>query len=134
MSSRLITNNLTKRLPQGPAIVKRGVDTQHSSLKIMRGNVYFFSWPHIEVNKNIVDQKIYDYLFTVEEVNKLVQEGVPFRDAYKIVGGKVVRRRICMPDKEVVHTHIGSVGNLGLDRIKVKMKKANAPNSSITAS
>ena len=90
--------------------------------------MFTFSLGNIEVNKNIVDQKIYDYLFTVEEVNKLVQDGVPFRDAYKIVGGKVADGNF-MPNKEVVHTHIGSVGNLSLDRIKVKMEKANTHNS-----
>ena len=75
-----------------------------------------------------MDQNIYDYLFTVEEVNKLVQEGIPFRDAYKIVGGKVGEGAF-VPNKEVVHTHLGSVGNLALDRIKAKMEKANAHNS-----
>ncbi len=75
----------------------------------------------------MVVQKIYDYLFTVEEVNQLVQDGIPFRDAYKMVGAKVTTGEF-KPDKKVSHSHIGSIGNLGLDRIKAKMVKANAHN------
>ena len=58
-------------------------------------------------------------------VMQLVQEGVPFRDAYKIVGAKVGKGEF-HPKKKVSHSHIGSIGNLGLDRIRQKMIKANA--------
>ncbi len=67
--------------------------------------MFTFSLENIEVNKSIVDQKIYDYLFTVEEVNQLVQDGVPFRDAYKIVGAKVTDGEF-KPDKKVDLIHI----------------------------
>jgi len=123
----MITNNLPSGYHRDLQLLKEGLIPSIQSLKSCL-EMFTFSLSNIEVNKNIVDQKIYDYLFTVEEVNKLVQEGVPFRDAYKIVGGKVVKGGF-VPDKKVVHTHIGSVGNLGLDRIKAKMKKANAHNS-----
>jgi len=123
----MITNNLPSGYHRDLQLLKEGLIPSIQSLKSCL-EMFTFSLSNIEVNKNIVDQKIYDYLFTVEEVNKLVQEGVPFRDAYKIVGGKVVKGGF-VPDKKVVHTHIGSVGNLGLDRIKAKMKKANAYNS-----
>lgn len=123
----MIMNNLPSGYHRDLQLLKEGLIPNIQALKSCL-EMFTFSLSNIEVNKNIVDQKIYDYLFTVEEVNKLVQEGVPFRDAYKIVGGKVVKGGF-IPDKKVVHTHIGSVGNLALDRIKAKMTKANAHNS-----
>ncbi len=123
----MISNNLPSGYHRDLQLLKEGLIPNIQALKSCL-EMFRFSLSNIEVNKHIVDQKIYDYLFTVEEVNKLVQEGVPFRDAYKIVGGKVVKGGF-VPDKKVVHTHIGSVGNLALDRIKDKMKKANAHNS-----
>lgn len=123
----LIINNLPSGYHRDLQLLKEGLIPSIQGLKSCL-EMFTFSLSNIQVNKNIVDQKIYDYLFTVEEVNKLVQDGVPFRDAYKIVGGKVGDGSF-MPNKEVVHTHIGSVGNLSLDRIKAKMKKANAHNS-----
>jgi len=63
------------------------------------------------------------YLFSVEEVNKLVQKGTPFRDAYKIVGKSIVDGNF-NPDKKVNHTHEGSINNLCLKEIKEKMEKA----------
>ena len=123
----LIINNLPSGYHRDLQLLKEGLIPSIQALKSCL-EMFTFSLSTIEVNKNIVDKKIYDYLFTVEEVNKLVQDGVPFRDAYKIVGGKVGDGSF-MPNKEVVHTHIGSVGNLSLDRIKAKMEKANAHNS-----
>ena len=123
----LIINNLPSGYHRDLQLLKEGLIPSIQGLKSCL-EMFTFSLSNIQVNKNIVDQKIYDYLFTVEEVNKLVQDGVPFRDAYKIVGGKVGDGSF-IPNKEVVHTHIGSVGNLSLDRIKAKMKKANAHNS-----
>ena len=123
----LIINNLPSGYHRDLQLLKEGLIPSIQALKSCL-EMFTFSLSTIEVNKNIVDKKIYDYLFTVEEVNKLVQDGVPFRDAYKIVGGKVADGKF-MPNKEVVHTHIGSVGNLSLDRIKAKMEKANAHNS-----
>jgi len=63
----------------------------------------------------------YDYLFSVEEVNKLVQKGMPFRDAYKTVG-KQIQDKTFSPLKKVSHTHEGSIGNLCLNEITSKMK------------
>ncbi len=123
----MITNNLPSGYHRDLQLLKEGLIPNIQALKSCL-EMFIFSLSSIEVNKNIVDQKIYDYLFTVEEVNKLVQEGVPFRDAYKIVGGKVEKGDF-IPDKKVVHTHIGSVGNLALDRIMAKMTRANAHNS-----
>ena len=78
---------------------------------------------NIKVRTDIIEEDKYLYLFSVEEVNKLVQSGIPFRDAYKIVG-KNIDEGTFNPDKKVHHTHKGSLGNLCLDEIVAKKKKA----------
>lgn len=78
--------------------------------------------PKIEVNTNILDSgDLYDYLFSVEEVNRRVLEGTPFRDAYKQVGLEIEAGNF-NPNKTVNHTHEGSVGNLCTAEIKRKME------------
>ena len=78
---------------------------------------------HIEVNEHILDNKLYDYLFTVEEVNRRVLDGVPFRDAYRQVGIEVNEGRFHY-DGGIHHTHCGSIGNLCNDKIAALMEKA----------
>ena len=79
-----------------------------------------FMLQHIRVNKDILHDKKYDYLFTVEDVNRLVLSGVPFREAYREVG-IAVQEGNYTPTREVNHTHAGSIGNLCNDRIEEKM-------------
>ena len=79
-----------------------------------------FMLQHIHVNTDILEDKRYDYLFTVEDVNRLVLEGKPFREAYREVGIAVQEGRYT-PTREVHHTHAGSIGNLCNDRIREKM-------------
>ena len=79
-----------------------------------------FMLRHIRVKDNILDDPRYDYIFTVEEVNRLVLSGVPFRDAYRRVG-KAVADGSYRPDRTVCHTHTGSIGNPANDAIKAKM-------------
>ena len=122
----LIINNLPSGYHRDLQLLKEGLIPGIQALKSCL-EMFTFSLKNIKVSKNIVDQNIYDYLFTVEEVNQLVQNGTPFRDAYKIVGAKVTAGEF-KPDKKVSHSHIGSIGNLGLDRIKAKMAKANSRN------
>jgi argininosuccinate lyase len=76
----------------------------------------------VQVRKNILDEAQYDPLFSVDEVNKLVIKGVPFRDAYKTVGNSI-NDGIYHPDKNIHHTHEGSIGNLCNDNIAAMMKK-----------
>ena len=78
-----------------------------------------FMLENINVKKDILDNPIYDYLFTVEEVNKRVLEGVPFREAYKSVGIEVSQGKF-KAEKKVSHTHAGSIGNLCTDKIRDK--------------
>jgi argininosuccinate lyase len=70
----------------------------------------------MEINTNILDDTKYDLIFSVEEVNKRVLKGIPFREAYKQVG-ELVEKGEFKPEKVVNHTHEGSIGNLFLDRI-----------------
>ena len=76
---------------------------------------------HITVNEHILDDSRYDLMFSVEEVNRLATEGMPFRDAYKKVGLDIEAGKFT-PVKEVNHTHEGSVGNLCNDRIVALME------------
>ena len=65
----------------------------------------------LEVNSHILNDPRYDLMFSVEEVNRLASEGMPFRDAYKKVGLDIEAGKF-VPKKEVHHTHEGSIGNL----------------------
>ena len=77
---------------------------------------------NMSIKEGIVADEKYKYLFSVETVNNLVLSGVPFRDAYKIVG-KDIDSGNFTPDMEVKHTHEGSLGNLCNDEIQGKMKQ-----------
>ena len=80
---------------------------------------------NLGVNEHILDDPKYDYLFTVEDVNRLVLGGTPFREAYRTVG-KAVQEGRYHPTREVHHTHAGSIGNLCTDRIRQKMEAVMA--------
>ncbi len=75
---------------------------------------------NIEIKKDILDDEKYKYLFSVEEVNKLVNTGIPFRDAYKKVGLDIEAGQF-NPDTSLHHTHEGSMGNLCTAEIKRMM-------------
>ena len=76
----------------------------------------------IEVNEHILSDPRYDLMFSVEEVNRLATEGMPFRDAYKKVGMDIEAGRFT-PHKEVHHTHEGSIGNLCNKEIRALMEQ-----------
>lgn len=111
-------------------------DILFPSLELMHKCLFMAEYmlEHIVVNENILESNpIYDYLFTVEEVNRRTLAGMPFRDAYKSVGIEVNEGRFhykgsdgnsdkgCLNASSLSHTHIGSLGNLCNDRIKAKM-------------
>jgi len=75
---------------------------------------------NIQVKDNLLEDEKYKFLFSVEEVNKLVISGTPFRDAYKQVGRDIEQGKFNYSTK-VNHTHEGSIGNLGNDQIKRMM-------------
>ena len=80
---------------------------------------------NIEINKDILADEKYKYLFSVEEVNKLVNQGIPFRDAYKKVGRDIEAGQFTY-NTSVNHTHEGSIGNLCTAEIKQLMEKTLA--------
>lgn len=77
---------------------------------------------NIQVNKDVMKDKRYAYIFSVEEVNKLVIRGIPFRDAYRNVADKI-KKGSFKPDTQIHHTHAGSIGNLCNDKIEEKYRE-----------
>ena len=118
----LITNNLPSGYHRDLQLVKEGLIPSVSTLKSCL-DMMVFSLENIIVTEDIVSDDKYKYIFSVEAVNALVQAGTPFRDAYKIVGQEIAAGKF-EPNKEVKHTHVGSVGNLALDQIQEKMNAA----------
>lgn len=80
-----------------------------------------FVLPNLQIHTKLLDDPKYAYLFTVEKVNELVLEGVPFRDAYKQVGDMVEKNEF-KPGNEIVHVHEGSIGQLCNEEIFQKWK------------
>ncbi|MDD6843002.1 MAG: argininosuccinate lyase, partial [Prevotellaceae bacterium] len=79
----------------------------------------------MEVNRHILDDSKYDPMFSVEEVNRLAASGMPFRDAYKKVGMDIEKGQF-IANKDIHHTHEGSIGNLMNDKITALMDKCMA--------
>ena len=75
------------------------------------------------INRDILSDEKYKYLFTVEDVNDAVAKGVPFRDAYREVGMRVQNGTYQHDGRELNHTHAGSIGNLCLDKISQKFAR-----------
>lgn len=76
----------------------------------------------IQIEKNILSDEKYKFLFSVEEVNRLVNQGIPFRDAYKKIG-KDIDTGAFTYNPELKHSHEGSIGNLGTSNIKEEFQK-----------
>lgn len=77
---------------------------------------------NIQIQKDIVEDEKYKYMFSVEEVNKLVLQGVPFRDAYKQIGDAIEKGNFTY-SKAIQHSHEGSMGNLCNEDIAKQMQK-----------
>jgi argininosuccinate lyase len=118
-------SQLTGALPSGYhrdfQLLKEQVFSAIESLKSCL-RIVTFAMSQIRVKPDILNDDKYLYLFSVEEVNKLVLQGVPFRDAYKQVGEDIANGRF-QPDKTVAHTHEGSIGSLCLPQIRAKLEK-----------
>jgi len=80
-----------------------------------------FMLKHIKVNKEIKNNDIYQHLFSVEAVNQLVMQGMPFRTAYQKVA-KDIQQGGFTPPQQIQYTHEGSIGNLKNDKIKEAME------------
>ena len=115
----LLINNLPSGYHRDLQLVKEiivpAIQNMKACLDILR-----FSLKEIRVNETILKDPKYDYLFSVDTLNELVQNGIPFRDAYKKMGAEINEGSFT-PKKDSKHTHEGSLGNLCLKEIKEKM-------------
>lgn len=111
----LIMNNLPVGYFRDLQIIKEVFLPAFSELKdCLQMAAYIIN--KIEVNEHILDNPMYDPMFSVEEVNRLAAAGMPFRDAYKKVGLDIEAGKF-VPNKDIHHTHEGSIGNLMNDEI-----------------
>lgn len=129
--------NQIQALPQTIALLLTNMTTgYHRDLQLLKESIFpgmestldcikmtIFMLEEIKVKENILKDPFYKHIFSVEEVNHLVLQGVPFRDAYKKVG-YAIEKDDFQPDQEKLkHTHEGSIGNLCTKEIKSKMDK-----------
>ena len=116
----LIMNNLPVGYFRDLQIIKEVFLPAFGELKdCLRMAAYIIS--KMAVNRNILDNPMYDPMFSVEEVNRLAAAGMPFRDAYRKVGMEI-ENGTYRADRNICHTHEGSMGNLCNDRIAELMK------------
>lgn len=118
----LLTNNLPSGYHREFQLLKEAFIPAIESMKDCL-QMCTFMMGHLQVNEEAVNSSIYDYLYTVESVNELVMQGMPFREAYQIIG-KAVEEGSYKPQGNPKHTHEGSIGNLCLEEISDKLKKA----------
>lgn len=118
----LMTSNLPSGYQRDLQLLKEHLFPAFKTLKdCLKMASLMFS--HIEINKEILKDEKYKYLFSVEEVNRLVLGGIPFRDAYKQVG-RSIENGTFRYSTEVNHTHEGSIGNLCNKDIKRMMENS----------
>ena len=111
----LIMNNLPSGYFRDLQIIKEAFLPAFDEMKdCLRMATYIIE--KIRINEHILDNPLYDPIFSVEEVNRLAAEGIPCRDAYKKVGLDIEAGNFT-PNKDIHHTHEGSIGNLCNDRI-----------------
>ncbi len=117
----LITNNLPSGYHRDLQLVKEVIVPAIQDLKACL-EILTFSLKEIKLNQNILEDPKYDYLFSVDTLNELVQNGMPFRDAYKKMGVEI-NEGTFTPKRDIEHTHEGSLGNLCLEEIRNKLRK-----------
>ena len=117
----LVINNLPSGYHRDLQLVKEIIIPALQDMKACL-EILTFSLKEIRVNENILEDAKYDYLFSVDTLNELVQNGMPFRDAYKKMG-KEINEGTFTPKRDIHHTHEGSLGNLCLAEIRKKMDR-----------
>jgi argininosuccinate lyase len=115
----LVTGNLPSGYHRDMQLLKELLFPAIQSLKDCLRMIHLMI-ENISVKENILADEKYKFLFSVEEVNRLVMSGVPFRDAYKSVGADIEQGRY-NPGTTVKHVHEGSIGNLCLEEISANM-------------
>ncbi len=117
----LLTNNLPSGYHRDFQLTKEGLFPAIQSLKDCL-EMFNFMLKHIEIKTDIVQDSKYDYMFSVESVNREVLDGVPFREAYKNIG-IAIENDFFEPNYNVQHSHLGSIGNLGNVQIAMAFAK-----------
>jgi argininosuccinate lyase len=117
----LMTNNLPSGYFRDLQLIKEIFIPAFEELKSCL-SIACFAVSHMNVNEKIMDDNRYENIYSVEEVNRMVVEGIPFREAYQKVG-ESIKKGTFHPDKTIRHTHQGSIGNLCLAEIKLKMEQ-----------
>ncbi len=117
----MLTNNLTSGYHRDFQLLKESL---MPAIDVLKENLTIadFMLQQVIVNENVLDDEIYDYLYSAEAANKLVMEGMSFRDAYQKIGKDILEGNF-KPDKNVRYSHEGSIGNLCLDKIQEKFKQ-----------
>lgn len=118
----LLTNNLPSGYHRDLQLTKEGLVPAIQDLKASL-ELAIYALKNVEVNKSILDDDKYDYLFSVDTLNELVQEGMTFRDAYVKIGLDIENGNYT-PIKNTKHTHLGSINNIGLEAIQAKLDEA----------
>ena len=119
----LLTNNLPSGYHRDMQLTKEILFPAIEELKSCLEMIQLMLSEMIVKDDILLDPK-YTYLFSVEMVNELVNQGVPFRDAYKEVGNKIEKGEFTFdPTKGLKHTHEGSIGNLCNKEIQLEMDK-----------
>jgi len=113
----LLINNLPSGYHRDMQLTKECLFPALMSLKSCL-DILMLALEHIIIKKDILDDEKYLHLFTVEEVNRLVLSGIPFRDAYHLVSQQVENKSFAFRKLSLKHTHQGSIGNLCNEEIK----------------
>ncbi|EIM76292.1 argininosuccinate lyase [Nitritalea halalkaliphila LW7] len=118
---QLLLTNLTTGYHRDLQLLKEGIFPAIETLKdCLRMSRYMLE--HIEIKADILQDPFYKHVFSVEAVNKLVIEGLPFRDAYKQVGRAIENDAFTVDQSRVDHVHAGSIGNLCLEEISADFR------------
>ncbi len=117
----LVINNLPSGYHRDLQLVKEIIVPAIQDMKACL-EILTFSLKEIRVSEDILEDPKYDYLFSVDTLNELVQNGMPFRDAYKKMGQEI-NSGTFTPKRDIKHTHEGSLGYLCLNEIRKKMKE-----------
>lgn len=116
----LLTNNLPSGYHRDLQLVKEVIIPALQDMKACL-EMMAFSLKEVRVQSDILNDPRYDYLFSVDTLNEMVMQGMPFRDAYRQMG-EAINKGEYKPKKLVRHTHEGSIGNLCLNEIRQKMQ------------
>ena len=117
-----VTGNLISGYHRDFQVLKEILHPALEELKICLEMMHYVV-KQMEISKDILNSDTYLYIYSVEEVNKKVQAGTPFRDAYREVASEIDTGRY-RPGRDHAYTHIGSIGNPGLAEIEAKLEKA----------